>query len=716
MAGLKAFIGYDLGDGETITDMVVLDIDTQKQLVRTDFSDMPMPDSTTPGRALPTIFARDEGGRILFSNSILTDSDSVRDIHINFKRKPTDLLGELTDEHRRSLLALFESTGNWPDPSLCPECSSEKMDEFRNSVVTFTDAIFTDGQYVERIMSFASNCQEIVFCVGHPTKWDELDVAVYKAILGSSILGRGEYHGKPSSLVMAAESRAAFLYAKNQGKSDELKKGKSALLVDVGSSTIDLTAMTADSRNHQYNSGNNYLGARSIDHMIRDWYLEQLMADKENQVVYQELMAANPSLNQTLTLFCREAKEKVYSFKTGKANIFFGYFRPVQLSREKLDHMLRTVPIADILKRDLDLPQETAEQMGSKSWCDLFRAFMQEQKAQMEQEGISIGRVILTGSASKMPVVPEIVKEVFSDIPESALFFDMDPSRTISKGLALVGPSNDKSVSFQMDVSKVLREDVPRVVKNNVANLAASLSNFLSGKMESMMISHIKAWRNGDFATFNDMNKAIMEDCSAWKIQMDYGEEYSGIVRKWCTDVIGKDIAVSLKGICEKNGVSNFSVEDLNIAGTGNALIGKMADIVMSPATKTKMNRVISQICNRIIVILIVALCWVPILSWAVLFGGAGVMIWNAFTNNEEGSENKLVEFVKDRNIAVWMRKLVGEANLESKVKEAKISESIREAFMENENQEKIVADIVESLNAQVQSKMDDIKYVIESR
>ena len=26
MAGLKAFIGYDLGDGETITDMVVLDV------------------------------------------------------------------------------------------------------------------------------------------------------------------------------------------------------------------------------------------------------------------------------------------------------------------------------------------------------------------------------------------------------------------------------------------------------------------------------------------------------------------------------------------------------------------------------------------------------------------------------------------------------------------------------------------------------------------
>ena len=167
MAGLKAFIGYDLGDGETITDMVVLDIDTQKQLVRTDFSDMPMPDSTTPGRALPTIFARDEGGRILFSQSVSLQIRILSGISTStLSGSPTDLLGELTDERRRSLLALFESTGNWPDPSLCPECSSEKMDEFRNSVVTFTDAIFTDGQYVERIMSFASNCQEIVFCVG----------------------------------------------------------------------------------------------------------------------------------------------------------------------------------------------------------------------------------------------------------------------------------------------------------------------------------------------------------------------------------------------------------------------------------------------------------------------------------------------------------------------------------------------------------------------
>lgn len=378
--------------------------------------------------------------------------------------------------------------------------------------------------------------------------------------------------------------------------------------------------------------------------------------------------------------------------------------------------MLRTVPIAGILQKNLDLPRETADQMGQKSWCDLFREFMQEQRARMEEQGISIGRVILTGSASKMPVVPEAVREVFADIPESALFFDMDPSRTISKGLALVGPSNDKSVSFQMDVAKVLNEDVPRVVKNNVGSLAVSLSDFLSEKMEGMMMKHIRAWRNGDFSTFNDMNKAIMEDCSSWKISYDYGEEYARIVQNWCSNVVGKDIAVSLKGICEKNGVANFSVDELNIAGTQNSLMDRMGDIVMGPATRTRLNRVISQICNRIIIILIVALCWVPVLSWAMLFGGAGVMIWNAFTNNEEGSENKLVEYVKDKNIAVWMRKLVGEGSLENKVREAKISESIRAAFLDEGNQKRIVADIVESLNAQVQSKTDDIKYVIESR
>ena len=47
----KAFIGYDLGDGETITDFSILSDNQIKESVQTVFVGMTMPDSNTPGQA-----------------------------------------------------------------------------------------------------------------------------------------------------------------------------------------------------------------------------------------------------------------------------------------------------------------------------------------------------------------------------------------------------------------------------------------------------------------------------------------------------------------------------------------------------------------------------------------------------------------------------------------------------------------------------------------
>ncbi|MCC8029672.1 MAG: hypothetical protein LIO75_07760 [Lachnospiraceae bacterium] len=716
MAGTKAYIGYDLGDGETITDIVVTDVDIQNQMVRTEFMDMPMPDSNVPGRALPTIFARDEAGRIIFYNSILVSSEETRDIRINFKRRPTDLIEGLDENTRLKLLRIFSDAKQWPDASVCPECSTEKMNELRYCVVTFTNAIFSEESYRQRIRGAVSGCKEIVFCVGHPTRWDDLDAAIYKTILQTSILGEGSYEGLPSTLVLSEESRAAFLYVRDQGKNDRLAKGSSALLIDVGSSTIDITAMSPESRNHQYNSGNNYLGARGIDLIIRDWYLDQLLKDRENLAVYQELVCANPTLDKTLTMFCRGAKEQIYSYKTGKANIFFGNFRPLRLDKETLDQMLCTVPVADVLRKNMDLPAAVAEQMGQKSWKDLFLDFMSEQRQAMRDEGIQVGRIILTGSASKMPVVSEVIKSVFTDLPESALFFDMDPSRTISKGLALVGPSNDKSVSFQLDVAHVLQEEVPEIVRRNLNSLASELSSWLGGEMEEMVFKHVKKWQAGDYATFNDMTLAIERACSPEQIESMMGDRMEQILLSWCGEVIGKDVAVSLKKICDKNGVTEFAIEDLNTAAVRDSLLVRSADIVMSPAIRKGLNKVVNKICNRVIIILIVVLCWVPVISWAMLFGGAGTMIWNAFKNNEEGSEAQLVTFVKDKEIPKPLRKLCQENVIKREIKKADIPGNYKEAFLEERSQEALTSDIVTSFSVQVQKKMDDIKYVIESR
>lgn len=659
MGNKKAFLGYDLGDGESITDIVVIDTGLPDRTVHTDFSDMPMPDCEKPGEPLPTIFARDRDGEIIFAHSIQNDPEAAVDIRINFKRRPTDLIENLTKEKREHLLRLFTDRTEWPDRAECPECNTVKMDEFRFSAVTFTNAIFDDRQYRERIRSLTDGCGEIVFCAGHPTRWDDLDAAIYKTILQTSVLGKGTYANLPSSIVMAAESRAAFLYVKDQKRIDRLKPGESALLIDVGSSTIDLTAMTADSRNHQYNSGNNYLGARGVDLMIRDWYLEQLMRDRENLIVYQELMAANPSLNQGLTLLCRRAKEQVCSYKNGKSRIYFGLFRPVQLTAADLGRMLREVPVADVLRKYTDLPPREAEQMAGKSWKSLFEEFMRAELQMMQREKIKIGRVILTGSASKMPVVEETVRSVFQDLPETALFFDMDPSRTISKGLALVGPSNDKSLAFQLDVSQVLREEVPEIVRRNLPRLFEELSRFVGETIEPIVIAEAEKWRTGAYRTFGDMNTAIEAELAPQRLEPRLRDKIENLFGDWCVNVIGKDIALSLKKICEKNGVSEFSVDNLNFMAAGNSLIRKSSEIIMGSATKTAMNEMTVSICNRIIAMIVLLLLVVPGANAVALIGGGGALLWNALRNREEGADNRVAEFMMDKNIPNPMRRVI---------------------------------------------------------
>lgn len=86
----RTYVGYDLGDTETITDVVTLN--TGESTSNTVFYNMTMLDTVNPGQAMPTIFAFDETGEIVFSNAISAAPEYVHDITMNFKKRPSTLL------------------------------------------------------------------------------------------------------------------------------------------------------------------------------------------------------------------------------------------------------------------------------------------------------------------------------------------------------------------------------------------------------------------------------------------------------------------------------------------------------------------------------------------------------------------------------------------------------------------------------------------------
>lgn len=737
MVGKKTFIGYDLGDGETITDLAVLDAVQMKDRVQTLFTAMTMPDCNDPGKAIPTVFGYDEEGNIAFTSSILAAPEEIRDIRINFKRCPSDLIPSISDHRKDEIAAMLEN--GWPNPNVCPELNSIKMQEFCDAVIRFTNAIFNDEIYKKRVHDAAIDSDEIVFCVGHPTRWSEFDVAVYSGILKRSVLGAGAYAGLPTSMVMAAESRAAFLYVRDKATTQVLQPGTCALLIDVGSSTIDLTAMTSDSRNHQYNSGSNYLGARSVDFIIRQWYLDKLRKDEEDWNVYQTLIEDNPAMEQALTLSCRMAKESVYSTTAGIARINFADFRPAKITKTDIDKIVGEMPIGEILRSSVNLPAKTVAAMGQKDWKKLFEEFLQERKAEMTAQGIQISRIIMTGSASKMPFVPEIVSKVFNEVPDNGILNDMNPSRSISMGLALVGPSNEKSKNFKEDLEKLTAQKVPEIIDKDIPKLANDVAVVIEKEVRSIIRKRMDEWRSGYFKTLDDMMARISEDCSEKNLadRLKNNTAYNKAVENWTVNVVAADIAIELKAICDKYSVGDLTLENLNVLKISTVNVNGLK---INP-TKNMMDAMSAVVA---VIIGVVSMCVLPTviyfivglllllsetLGWIVagvislIPGGvpvlaavAGGALVAAFLKGQKGTKKQMSEKIQKYNLPLWVRKAMTDKKLDEELDKANLSKQISASIMEDACRQQLVAAVSNSLSKQIAIRAEDIKYIIESK
>lgn len=733
MEGKKIFIGFDLGDGESVTDFVIRDATNIKENIRTNFIAMTMPDSNESGKAIPTVYGYGEDGKLLFAQSILMMPELIKDIHNNFKRRPCDVCKGMPDEE------IFQEASGWPSQKECPECHTPEMEEFRKAVVTFTNAVFENPEYKKRVEGQAVDCDEIVFCVGHPTRWTDLDVLIYKAILKESVLGKNSYAGKKTKLIMAAESRAAFLTIKDKADKKVLPKGTSVLLIDVGSSTIDITALTADSHNYQYNSGNNYLGVRSIDYIIREMYFAWLKKNPDDWDTYQKMDQSNPSFNRALTVACRMAKEEMYTVGAEMSRVIFYDFAPFRIKRDDVEQAIKSSPVAGILAANASLPPNQQKEMGDRNWIQLFTDFLKEQKKEISKRGIKIGRIILTGSASKMPFVPRIIKEVFNDLPKEAVLMDMDPSRSISMGLALVGPSNEKSVEFQKDLNKLVEQELPAIIGQDLPNLADSLSSVIDKVVTGIVKNNMRQWRSGSTDTLDDMTAKIERDCGEEKLQkvlLD-NKEYNEAIRKWTVDIVGKDIAAKLQQICKRYGVSDISINDLNVfqtpeiegfnvnlnvldfADTIIAIVAVIAGIITAIVLPTVLGIIIgliSWISVGIASFLLTILLAIPGAGWLILLAVAGIAVVKAAASGMASAKEELVEKMQGMSLPQWIRNRMTDEKIDAEISKAGLKAKIRQSILEEKSKQDIISSVSANLRGQIEKRAEDIKYVIESK
>ena len=748
MAEKITFIGFDLGDGESITDIAVLDDASVEQRIKTMFIPMTMPDSNTPGQAIPTAYGYDRNdGALVFASSILVAPDDVRDIHISFKRRPSDLLGPVSPERLKAIEERLSDRvireKGAPDEMECPELFTDGMRRFQEAVVTFTNAVFEDPKYKAAVVGQSVNSVKVVFCVGHPTKWQPVDVAIYRFILSASVLGEKTYAGKPSEMILAAESRAAFLYVKNQSNSFSVDEGKSVLLIDVGSSTIDVSALTMDSRNVEFNSGNNYMGARSIDYLIRDWYTAILAKDPADWAAFQEMLDLNGTLDQALTLNCRMAKEKVFSLNVHKARIdFLPQFPSALLTMDQVGRLASEMPVGPVLRQYIGIPADVADSMGGKTWRDLFREFIQECRVRMEAEDIHIGRIILTGSASQMPFVRETVEEVYSELGDDGILKDMNTSRSISMGLALVGPSALMAERFSDAVGRLMETEVPQCIGDNLPDLADKLSRIIQDiVVENIVKKHVRKWREREYTTLDDMTAAIERSCQQEQLAplLENSVEYNQAIRSWMTDKVGADIAQRLMKICERFGVKGLTLDSLNVMKTPDihldglnfgpldgimdtiaVVVGVIAGIITYAILPTVIGVIIGiimLISFDFAMVLLGLIAAIPG-GFVLLIAIAGAAVAKLIIDGKDDAKQKVAGKVQGYDLPQFARDLLSDEKVDDQMKKPgkdgrTTTQKIREAILEDESRAAIVEAVKKSINEQVAKRADRIMYVL---
>ena len=302
------------------------------------------------------------------------------DLRVNFKRRPSVMDSVQRDSNFKFFRMVFKS-----------------ILESNRTFLSFNDVT---GE------------KNFLLLVARPTSWSEEDEDEYLALMKEA--------GLPVDLVVK-ESEAAL------AKWSQKALQGNTLVVDCGSSTIDLTLV----KNGKLYDWSLYTcippqGAKSVEELLKKYLEHDEQYVKDCSDVQRELLKRkiNLNLDEAIKLFLRNIKERFYT-NTPEA---------IELSLKKRPFIDEKGDVIDVV-----LTRNELENIVSP-YFDELREFFKNVKDTLLNSGIVVEKLILSGGASRMPLVKQILSEVFAiNGDDNKVFFHDKASSdyVVSDGLAL---------------------------------------------------------------------------------------------------------------------------------------------------------------------------------------------------------------------------------------------------------------------------------------
>lgn len=435
---IEYVIGIDLGHGETSAAICPLQWDTPVEQLDS-VKDLEMGGNK---KVIPSaITILDNGNAYIGDSAFNPEILKQAEVHVCFKKAPTDINGE-----SEKLMMRF-------------------MQEVYKRIRENNSAMLTDNNHLVYIAT--------------PSGWDKQTQDLYLQMATQAGLPMGG---------ITKESRAAFVRAQHDVTSGLGKYvDKGAVVFDMGSSTLDFTYMTSNSKliDHGYDCGASFIEKTIFKNCEKDSSAIQRFEKK-----YEKL-------TPFLLFEARKVKEQVYfdtNLKVKKTINFEDFIDDEEFEDERFKMVFQPGDLDSLL-----------EQVGYiKEIEDAARDFVNN-----HIHNASIYGVFLTGGASRMDFIKPLVSRCWN-VPESQIYRDQDPSLTISQGVAEVARMDLRTEGMDEGL-----EDAINQLQNSdtIYNMfVEKLGNALFEKVTDDVANVIVAFRDAEEDySLSDLQTAISE-------------------------------------------------------------------------------------------------------------------------------------------------------------------------------------------------------------
>ena len=384
---------------------------------------------------------------------------------------------------------------------------------------------------------------ESLFVVGCPSGWRGAVRRDYEALLQEAGM---------QQVRVVAESRAAFLTARESREIsislNELEG--SVLIIDIGSSTTDFTAVV-HIEEKPVDFGSNELGAGILDKIILERSLNAEL---------RELFEEYPQYKDQCLLFSRKVKEDYFNSKnTQRAPV--EDFKKVGEKRISFDVEIGDVDMKEILSTPIfDYLQHPDEELRGLDWPRFF--WKELQRARQKTVDNPPQMVLLTGGASQMDFVRQCCEEVF---PSAKVKMEGEPQFSIARGLAWAGRQDDKVGKFRKEIERVLESgELQNTIQTaSLKKLIEGIVNFLVPELERIILSAFMDWRNGHISTLNEMESATESRIKQYLESLKgpgAKELEEKVIKDWIDTSVKPVVDALFTPICEKAGIPDSSL------------------------------------------------------------------------------------------------------------------------------------------------------------